>query len=71
MIRIAISQAAFEALTRTLPLGNVGYEVEATENQRYVWPARAVVNRTKAMRGPGETYSTVILRLVELEGRAC
>jgi hypothetical protein len=26
MIRIAITQAAFEAIARTLPLGSVGYE---------------------------------------------
>ncbi len=31
MIRIAISQAAFEAIARTLPLGSVGYEAEANE----------------------------------------
>ena len=28
MIRIAIMQAAFEAIARTLPLGSVGYEAE-------------------------------------------
>ena len=26
MVRIAITQAAFEAIARTLPLGSVGYE---------------------------------------------
>jgi hypothetical protein len=31
MIRIAISEAAFEAIARTLPLGSVGYENEANE----------------------------------------
>ena len=31
MIRIAITQAAFEAIARTLPLGSVGYEAEASE----------------------------------------
>jgi hypothetical protein len=29
MIRIAISQAAFEAICTTLPLGSVAYEPEA------------------------------------------
>jgi len=28
-----------------------------------------VVNRLKGMRGPGESYSDVILKLVEMEGR--
>ena len=31
MVRIAITQAAFEAIARTLPLGSVGYENEASE----------------------------------------
>ena len=31
VIRIAISQAAFEAIAATLPLGSVGYEAEANE----------------------------------------
>jgi hypothetical protein len=31
MVRIAISVEAFEAIARTLPLGNVGYEAETNE----------------------------------------
>ena len=31
MIRIAITQAAFEAIASTLPVGSVGYEAEANE----------------------------------------
>jgi hypothetical protein len=31
MIRIAITQAAFEAIARTLPLGSVSYEAELDE----------------------------------------
>ena len=31
MIRIAITAEAFEAIAGTLPLGSVGYEVEANE----------------------------------------
>ena len=70
MIKIAITKAAFEALTRTLPLGNVVYENEVTERgERTVWLARAVINRLKAMRGAGESYSDVILRLVEMEAK--
>jgi hypothetical protein len=37
MIRIAISQAAFEAIARTLPLGSAGYENPVNEHgERYV-----------------------------------
>jgi hypothetical protein len=65
MIRIAISQAAFEVIAKTLALGSVGYENAVNERgERLVWLDRAVVDRLGAMRGPGESYSDVILRLV-------
>ena len=58
MIRIAISQAAFDAIARTLPLGSVGYEAEANERgERYVSLEEVWVNRLGAMRRPGESYS--------------
>ena len=38
MIRIAITEAAFQAIARTLPLGSVGYEAEANERgERLIW----------------------------------
>ena len=38
MVRIAISQAAFDAIARTMPLGSVGYENEANERgERLIW----------------------------------
>jgi hypothetical protein len=40
-----ISQAAFEAIARTLPFGSVSFD------------------RLRALRGKGESYSDVILRL--------
>jgi hypothetical protein len=49
MIRIAISQAAFEAIARTLPLGSVGFENAVDERgRRYVWLAPAVVELSAA-----------------------
>ncbi len=45
----------------------MGYEPKLTvKGERLIWQA-AVVDRLQAMRGPGEDYSDVILRLVELE----
>ena len=42
MIRVAISQAAFDALASTLPLGSVGYENKTDEQgQRLIWLDRA------------------------------
>ena len=64
MVRIAITQEAFEAVAATLPVGNVGYENKTDEHgNRLIWLDRGVVDRLGAMRGPGESYSDVILRL--------
>jgi hypothetical protein len=63
MIRIAITSAAFEAIAATL-LGSVGYENQTNEKgERMIWLAPNVVDRLGAMRGPGESYSDVILKL--------
>ena len=71
MIRIAITTEAFDAIARTLPLGSVGYENQVNERgERLIWLDRAVVSRLRAMRGRGESYSDVILRLVADAGDA-
>ena len=64
MVRIAICQAAFDAIARTLPLGSVGYENATNEKgERLVWLEHGVVDRLRSLRGPGEDYSDVILRI--------
>ena len=64
MIRIAISQLAFEAIAKTLALGSVGFENQVNEKgERLIWLAPRVVDRLRFLRGPGETYIDVILRL--------
>jgi hypothetical protein len=56
MIRIASSPVAFEAIAATQPLGSVGYENEISErSKRYVWSAPNVVDRLRAMPGPGDS----------------
>jgi hypothetical protein len=70
MIRISITPAAFEAVAATLPLGSVGYEPQLDrQGQRLIWLEAAVVDRLQAMRGPGEDYSDVIMRLARLDGQ--
>jgi hypothetical protein len=70
VIRISITPAAFEAITSTLPLGSVGFEpAPDAKGERLVWLTASVVDRLLAMRGPGESYSDAILRLVELEAK--
>jgi hypothetical protein len=61
MIRIAISVEAFEAIATTLPLGNVAFENKTNEQgQRLIWLDRAMVDRLRAMRGPGETGGPLV-----------
>jgi hypothetical protein len=62
VVRIAISQAAFEAIAKTLALGSVSFE-NATQGERIVWLEPRVVDRLRHLRGPGESYSDVILKL--------
>lgn len=63
MIRIAISVEAFEAIARTLQFGSVGYENEINERgERLIWLDLLVLNRLRAMRVPGESYSDVMIR---------
>jgi hypothetical protein len=68
VIRIAITQAAFDAIAKTLPLGSVSFERHpADDGQRLVWLDARHVAKLKALRGPGESYSDVILRLAKAE----
>jgi hypothetical protein len=66
VIRIAITQAAFDAIVTTMSLGSVGFENATDEHgQRLIWLDRVGVDRLRAMRGPGEDWSDVILRLAK------
>ena len=70
MIRIAITVEACEAIVATLPLGSVGYEPQLNaRGERLIWIEQTWHDRLAAMREAGESYSDVILRLVELEAR--
>ena len=58
MIRIAITQEAFDAIAKTLALGSTGYENRTDEHgDRLIWLDRPVVDRLRALRGVGESYS--------------
>jgi hypothetical protein len=71
MIRIAISDEAFEAIARTLPLGSMGFEAEANERgEKLVWLEDAMADRLAVMRGPGESYSDAIIRIAGQEALA-
>ena len=64
MIRIAISQAAFETIARTLPLSTVSFENKIDENgDRLIWIERRMLDKLRSHRRAGESYSDVILRV--------
>jgi hypothetical protein len=59
-----ISQAAFEAIARTLSLGSVSFENATNEKgERLIWLESNVVDRLRYLRGSRESFSDVILRL--------
>ena len=69
MVRIAITNAASEAISATLPLGSVAVEPYFNEKgERVVWLEEVWVDRLGAMRGPVESYSDAIVRLFASAG---
>jgi hypothetical protein len=60
MIQIAINQAAFDAIVATMSLGSVGYEAQTNAK---IWLGERWINKLTALRGSGESYSEVIIRL--------
>jgi predicted CopG family antitoxin len=70
MVRISITEEAYEAICATLPLGSVAVEPRVDgEGVRMIWLDPAVIDRLRAMRGPGDSYSDVILRLAKAESQ--
>jgi hypothetical protein len=57
MIRIAITEAAYEAIAATLPLGTVGYEVKRTEKgEVHIWLEEPWLDKLTALRPPPIWY---------------
>jgi hypothetical protein len=70
MVRILVTEEAFEAIKATLPLGTVAFEPQITKGLRSIWVEPAVVDRLTRLRGPGDTFSQVIMRLATGNGRS-
>ena len=67
MVRLQISIAAFDAIASKLPT-SVGFENKRAANgDWFIWLDPGVVAKLKAMRGPGESFSDVILRMASAE----
>jgi hypothetical protein len=67
MIRVALTDAAFDAVATTLPKGAARWPMQRDRGQCFIQVEAAVIDRMRAIRRPGESYSRVLLRLVELE----
>jgi hypothetical protein len=59
MVRIAITQAAFDAIAKTLPFGDVGYENKLNEKgECLIWLEPSVVDRLRSLRGRARATAT-------------
>ena len=68
--RLDLAPPRSKRCAATLALGTVAVEPErAQDGSVHIWLDPGVVATLKALRGSGESYSDVILRLVELEAR--
>jgi hypothetical protein len=64
MISISITPEAFEAIRATLPHSDAPPS-KGPDGLIRIWLDRKVVDRLRAFRGHGESYSDVIIRLAE------
>jgi len=67
MIRVVLTDEAYDAIASTLPKGAARWPMQRDRGQCFIQFEAAMVDRMRAVRRPGESYSEVILRLVELE----
>ena len=68
MIRIALTEGAYDTIASTLPKGSARWPMQRDRGQCFIQVEAAVVDRMRGMRRAGESYSDVILRLVETGG---
>jgi hypothetical protein len=65
VIALTISVRAYEAIRATLPEGEGAPPQPGPDGYVRIWLERKFVDRLRAMRGRGESYSDVILRLAK------
>ena len=67
MIHVALTGAAYDAIASALPKGAARWPMQRDLGQCFIQVEATVVDRTRAMRRRGKSYSQVISRLVELD----
>ena len=58
--------AVYDAIASTLPKGAARWPMQRQQGQHFIQSGRFSGRPHEAMRRPGESYSEVILRLIEL-----
>ena len=67
MIRLVLTEGAYDAIASRLPKGSARWPMQRDRDRCFIQVEAAVVDRMRTMRRPGEDYSDVILRLIEIE----
>jgi hypothetical protein len=57
MIRVALTDAAYDAIASTLPKGAAWWPMQRDRGQCFIQVEAAVVDRMRAMRRPSESYA--------------
>ena len=68
MISISITGEAYAAIKATLPDQHVSLPSRGPDGMIKIWLDRKFVDRLGKMRGPGESYSDVIVRMAKGDG---
>jgi hypothetical protein len=64
VIRTAITPEAYAAIESTMPLGSVAVEPKTdAKGDRFIWLEPHILDKLRYLRGPGESFSDVILRV--------
>ena len=58
--QIVLTDAVYDAIASTLPKGAARWPMQREQGQCFIQVETAVVDRMRAMRRPGESYSEVI-----------
>jgi hypothetical protein len=70
MIRVEITAAAYAALVDGRPADSLIEAIRSPSGGFYLWLDRDTLNRLKRARGPGESFSDMILRWANEEAAA-
>jgi hypothetical protein len=68
MISIPITEEAHEALKARIPRIDQAPMSKGRNGKIRIWVDRKIVDRLLELRGPGESYSDVILRVAAADG---